>query len=218
MSDFARPATPRTKASSKRRAHNPSHFVVAPDEPDVPPVPALPAGAVTPRSALNHLESLLSSKCDEIQAAGQLGERLLQQQAELEAKVRELELLQGDAPSDSEDLNAASGLSGAAPTNPDDVAQEVKAKLQALQEEMQTWETGNDQLFDQLNHKVPTPTAQDMVCLFKSPLSRHVAGQLTLLHRLKLLCKNNSLVAELVLAEPSTTATRLSLQALVTTS
>lgn len=110
------------------------------DQMPLPTSPALAQGALSPNSALSKLERLLEAKSEEIQMAGRLGERLLMQQSELESKINELEGLMGPQDSDEESV----------PGGHQDVSEQVKQNLQALESEMASWSTGNDELYHQL--------------------------------------------------------------------
>jgi len=120
-------------------------------------------GTMTPSSLLNRLETLLVAKSEEIQLAGRLGESLLHQQAELERKIAQLETEAG----------LHSNQSGTSPSHrlrhddrivdPDedhqDVGDEVKLKLEALEEEMRKWDKDNEDYYAQVGQgmtKVPS--------------------------------------------------------------
>lgn len=110
---------------------------------------------------LQRLEGLLVAKSNEIVLAGRLGESLLAQQAELEARIRDLEneLQHGDGDDDNEpaairrtrsayvdssdDERASNGAAGL-------IAQETRDKLEALESELQRWERGNGEIYKEV--------------------------------------------------------------------
>lgn len=152
MAEFARPVAPRMKSTaSKSSMRSNSEAPYASEPPAVAsplPSPSLQqqqqqhSGTVTPSSALARLEELLVAKSEEIQMAGRLGERLLSQQSELEQKIADLEGLLPGQDSDSE--------SGVLSSHNEQVAEQVRSRFEALETEMQTWESGNEELYQSL--------------------------------------------------------------------
>lgn len=125
-----------------------------------PPSPAMSThsvfdnGIVTPSALVNRLESMLVAKSNEIQLAGRLGEQLLAQQAELERRLVEAE---GGSESndhrqhndgrvcyDSDDENAANGHLQ---------TEEVKLKLEALEDDLKRWDEENEGFYQSIGQK-----------------------------------------------------------------
>ena len=128
---------------------------------------------MTPTTLLHRLEGLLVAKSEEIQLAGRLGESLLHQQAELEAKIAELESVAAAATAGQRSRAALGlpsnrrGVNGdAADTSEDDAAahldvgDEVKRKLEALEQEMAKWDEGNEFLYRNVGTKGPLGSAR----------------------------------------------------------
>jgi hypothetical protein len=104
------------------------------------------------------LEGLLVAKSNEIVLAGRLGESLLTQQAELEARIRELEdELQKNDGVVRDKRRTHTYTTAGIDSSDDDVdgnaaeraiiAQETRDKLQALESELKRWERGNDEIY-----------------------------------------------------------------------
>ena len=114
-----------------------------------------PAPRLTASSLLTKLEGLLVAKSNEIVLAGRLGESLLTQQAELEARIRELE----------EDVQASDGRSGAGGAYVDSdeesvvLGPEAREKLEALESELKHWERGNQEIYRAVAPPGGTPGA-----------------------------------------------------------
>lgn len=117
---------------------------------------------MTPSDLLAQLERLLANKANEIQLAGRLGEALLGQQAELEARIREVAEVQQTfaAASPAGQRRAAreasgdAGLGGGTESEEEgsegekEVGAETKKKLAALEEDMKRWDEGNNGLYE----------------------------------------------------------------------
>ncbi|KAK4702383.1 hypothetical protein P7C70_g3841, partial [Phenoliferia sp. Uapishka_3] len=114
------------------------------------------APSLTPDTLLAQLESLLANKATEIQLAGRLGEALLGQQAELEARIREVaEVQQNFASSPAgtrraqREANGTMGeYAGSSSDEEKEVGAETKKKLAALEEDMKKWDEGNSGLYE----------------------------------------------------------------------
>ncbi|KAM0749543.1 hypothetical protein T439DRAFT_357881 [Meredithblackwellia eburnea MCA 4105] len=111
----------------------------------------------SPTQLLTHLESLLTSKASEIQLAGRLGEALLAQQAELEMKIREVEMVQRAfaEPSSSSPLGDHEQEGG---LEEEDVGEETRRKLRALEDQMRDWDEGNRGLFESVGRAAVEPS------------------------------------------------------------
>ncbi|OAV93924.1 hypothetical protein PTTG_04411 [Puccinia triticina 1-1 BBBD Race 1] len=157
----------------------------------IPPVPPLPphfahlngnssaATSLTPQALLQRLEQLLQAKSHEIQLAGQLGNSLLEQQAELELRISELEstgaLFSAPQPKPSSrrhrehtpatpnhnepaaaHLQSLSGESTEASedeANPIDHT--VRRKVEELDAAMKRWQEGNSEIWRQARGEPP---------------------------------------------------------------
>lgn len=100
---------------------------------------------------LAKLETLLNSKANEIHLAGQLGAALLQQQTELEQRIRELaEVQQNFAMSPAGQRRAMT--SGAAPDSDSEqekeIGEETRRRLADLEEDLRKWDQGNAGLYE----------------------------------------------------------------------
>lgn len=166
-----RPLAPRMKAnpssSSLRSQHNASAAI-----PPASPSQEVAPGSITPSTLLNRLETLLVAKSNEIQLAGRLGENLLNQQAELENKIRELEEQAQSLPARERSRN---GVVNAADSEDEEhnpaLGQEVRKKLEALEAEMTQWDQGNESLYRDIGSRGPqtgsaTDTTEADVCIF----------------------------------------------------
>ncbi|BGP16016.1 hypothetical protein JCM10213_005433 [Rhodosporidiobolus nylandii] len=107
-----------------------------------PHVRANSDASLTPSSLLNRLEGLLRAKAEEVHLAGQLGQALLQQQQDLESRIRDIAEVSaryaagtpsagGDGESDGEK----------------EVGEETKKSLRALEEELERWDAGNQDMY-----------------------------------------------------------------------
>lgn len=117
-------------------------------------------GKLTATGLLSKLESLLVAKSNEIQLAGRLGERLLSQQTELETRIRELEdeVNQGNH---GLGIHGSRVNNGSGYDNSDEesiLGGEVKEKLNALEEDLQQWHRGNDEIY----RVVGTPSGTEL--------------------------------------------------------
>ncbi|KAH8914467.1 hypothetical protein BT69DRAFT_1273496, partial [Atractiella rhizophila] len=122
-----------------------------------------PSSTVSPQAFFSKLESLLVQKANEIQLAGRLGERLLSQQAELEAKIRELEEVQGLNQSTS---SRARGVGGGEESDDEatgDVGEEARNRLAELENEVRNWETSNNEIFADLGVSSAGANGEDRV-------------------------------------------------------
>ncbi|KAL8279110.1 hypothetical protein RQP46_008568 [Phenoliferia psychrophenolica] len=124
-----------------------------------------PTNSLTPDTLLTQLERLLASKASEIQLAGRLGEALLGQQAELEARIREVAEVQSNFAASTNTAHGSPGTSRRAMREASaekegvaggddtsdgekEVGAETKKKLAALEEDMKKWDEGNSGLYD----------------------------------------------------------------------
>lgn len=105
-----------------------------------PPRPHSTASAITPTSLLDRLESHLRAKAEEVQLAGQLGQALLAQQQELEARIREIAEV-------SNRYAAATESSEGESSDEREIGEETKKSLQLLEEELARWEGANSDLY-----------------------------------------------------------------------
>lgn len=98
---------------------------------------------------LAKLEGLLNSKANEIHLAGQLGAALLQQQQELETRIRELaEVQQNFASSPAGERRARGGTSTTEDSDGEkQVGEETRRRLQELEEDLRRWDEGNEGLY-----------------------------------------------------------------------
>lgn len=103
--------------------------------------------ALTTRSLLERLEGLLVAKSNEIQLAGRLGEALLNQQADLEARIRDLQDEVHHQQATNGRANEVFGNGGRDSDDESVVGIEVRQRLQALEAELERWKEGNDELF-----------------------------------------------------------------------
>jgi hypothetical protein len=99
-------------------------------------------GTLTPGTVMSRLESLLVAKSEEIQLAGRLGESLLSQQAELERKIQDLEHAVLPLGSDGERVEYDDATQ--------DIGQEIKSKLEALESDMRQWDADNEVFYGQI--------------------------------------------------------------------
>ncbi|KNZ59012.1 uncharacterized protein VP01_1817g1 [Puccinia sorghi] len=135
--------------------------------------------SLTPQALLQRLEQLLQAKSHEIQLAGQLGSSLLEQQAELEMRISELEstgaLLSVSHPKpkrrdrertpatpnkyDSQDLepDSHSGESSQASEDEANLLDEtVRRKVEELDAAMKRWQEGNSEIWRQARGEAST--------------------------------------------------------------
>jgi hypothetical protein len=111
---------------------------------------------MTPATLLQRLESLLVAKSEEIQLAGRLGESLLSQQAELERKIQDLE--SAVLPSDQERVEYE---------DHQDIGEDVKLKLEALEQDMHQWDNDNEAFYGQIGQSSSlSRSTSSNVCLF----------------------------------------------------
>ncbi|TKA54268.1 hypothetical protein B0A53_03359 [Rhodotorula sp. CCFEE 5036] len=108
-----------------------------------PPRSHSTASAITPTSLLDRLESHLRAKAEEVQLAGQLGQALLAQQQELEARIREI----AEVSNRYAAAAAATESSGGESSDEREVGEETKKSLQLLEEELARWEGANSDLY-----------------------------------------------------------------------
>ncbi|KAH9823051.1 hypothetical protein DFH28DRAFT_880356 [Melampsora americana] len=163
----------------------------------IPPVPPLPphlvhlntslpralsstnlnTSSLTPQALLNRLDQLLQAKSHEIQLAGQLGNSLLEQQAELELRIAELEAsgaLVVDSSSKSKqsrrdrertpgpnDINTLSspskrdsGTSEVSEDDANELNEDARKKVQELEVEMKRWQEGNAEIWRQARGEI----------------------------------------------------------------
>ena len=118
---------------------------------------------LTASSLRSRLEGLLVAKSNEIVLAGRLGESLLNQQAELEARIRELE---NDG--EGQQQHGANGVNGRErattyeDSSDDDstLGAEAREKLQTLENEVKRWERGNDEIYKVVG--LPSGTSSEL--------------------------------------------------------
>lgn len=120
-----------------------------------------PPHDLTSTTLLDRLESHLRAKAEEVQLAGQLGQALLAQQQELEARIREIaEVSNRYAAS----LAASSGAGGDSSGDEREVGEETKKSLRMLEEELARWEGANSELYQVVGtaaaRGVPNPAAE----------------------------------------------------------
>ncbi|CDZ98352.1 Pleckstrin homology-like domain [Phaffia rhodozyma] len=116
------------------------------------------------------LESLIELKQAELLRAGLLGQQILSQQAELEARVRELSEVEARSTRPDHPDNAAD-------SDEEQLGEEIRVKLMALGEAMDGWEGENERIWQGVRADSMTP-AQDEPLSSASdltkPSSQHV--------------------------------------------
>ena len=123
--------------------------------------------SVTAATLLPALETLLRTKAEEIRQAGQLGSDLLAQQAELEARIRDLVENQDEGVG-KPGYRRTRGESGVGDDSSSDeekeVGEETRKRLQALEDELQSWDTGNRPLQEVVESAASqgVPTNEDL--------------------------------------------------------
>ena len=150
-----RPLAPRMKANPSSSSLRSQHASSA-----IPSSSAEVPGSITPSTLLNRLETLLVAKSNEIQLAGRLGENLLNQQAELESKIRELEEQAQRLPTRERSRGLVNAESEDEESNPA-LGQEVRKKLEALEAEMTQWDQGNESLYRDIGSRGPQSSVAD---------------------------------------------------------
>jgi hypothetical protein len=133
----SRAAQSRSRASSVVSSASSADFTVPAAAPPLPRSPAMVP--LTRETLVKTLERLLVTKSDEINMVGRLGEQLLNQQTELEHRVRELEEDAALLPS-SADALSADGVAAS-------VDSPLKQKLDALKTESRKWAKGNADMY-----------------------------------------------------------------------
>jgi hypothetical protein len=88
---------------------------------------------------LIQLESLIQMKQSELQRAGQLGQQILQQQAELEARVRELSEVEA---------RSARGVRNGVDSDGEELGEETRSKLMELGVAVGNWKKENEVVWD----------------------------------------------------------------------
>lgn len=91
--------------------------------------------APPPPSLRNQLQSLLDEKTNQLQMAGMMGQRILEQQTELETRIKELEEAEAD-------------------DDGDDREDRLRLKLEELEHAMVNWEKENEEHVRRLGPKV----------------------------------------------------------------
>jgi len=137
---------------------------------------------LTANALLSKLEGLLLAKSNEIQLAGRLGEALLNQQAELEAKIRELEndLAQNGNGSSSRSQQQRNHNEHYLTDTSDDesiVGGEVKEKLHALEQELQRWDRDNGAMYSQAGITAGTTDADDTLGMARQASSASMVSK-----------------------------------------
>lgn len=102
---------------------------------------------LTQSSLLNRLESLLRAKAEEVQLAGQLGQALLSQQQELEGRIRDIAEVAARFADRQSSSSAGRGGESSDGSEAREVGEETKKSLRALEEELERWENGNQDLY-----------------------------------------------------------------------
>lgn len=144
----------------------------------IPPVPPLPPHlahltsssslspvALTPQALLSRLDQLLQAKSHEIQLAGQLGNSLLEQQAELELRINELEAsgalnvgsssnnkIRRDRERTPGPVTSASDMTSE--EEGQEIGEDVQKKVKELEVEMRRWQEGNAEIWRQARGEV----------------------------------------------------------------
>lgn len=117
--------------------------------------PSLDASQTSSDVLLKKLEGFLAAKAEEIQLAGRLGESLLGQQAELEARIKELSeghrvFLASPSLGGTRRARGSSPVPGGAEDSSDgekEVGVETRKKLTELEEELRRWDETNSGLY-----------------------------------------------------------------------
>lgn len=93
---------------------------------------------------LAKLETLLNDKANEIHLAGQLGAALLQQQQELETRIRELAEVQQNFAQSPAGQRRARGTGNAEDSDGEkEVGEETRRRLEELENDLRQWDEGN---------------------------------------------------------------------------
>jgi hypothetical protein len=110
---------------------------------------------------LNRLESLLRSKAEEVQLAGQLGQALLEQQSELELRIREI------AEVSERYAKSTPGRSSEGDESSDgerEIGDETRQKLRELEKDLVGYEGANSDLYQTVGRAAQkgVPTIEDL--------------------------------------------------------
>ena len=144
---FRSPRPPRQQQRQRSKSRLRSHSQGTTDI-----VTSVYGTGMTATDLLSKLQDLLSSKASEITSVGQLGEALLNQQAELEARIREVQddvkrqaVLDGQAQevfgNGRGDISDSDGEQDAI------ITQQVHDKVHALEEELARWHRDNHDIY-----------------------------------------------------------------------
>lgn len=124
----------------RRRSYT-SQFATAPATTSMQQAPKAPSNS----DLLTRLEKLLTDKASEIHLAGQLGAALLQQQEELESRIRQLAEVEMAITGQHR-----RGLSSDSTSDSDgerDVGEETRRRLEELENDLKKWEESNQAMY-----------------------------------------------------------------------
>lgn len=119
--------------------------------------------ALTNSALLNRLESLLRAKAEEVQLAGQLGQALLEQQNELELRIREIAEVSDryakSTPSRSSNAEGEESSDGER-----EIGEETRQKLRELEQDLVGYEGQNSGLYQVVGEAAQrgVPTVEDL--------------------------------------------------------
>lgn len=165
-----RPLSPSASSLESTTAHS---FLEEDPYPSAPlnhprrPGPLEDPGTLTNSALLNRLEALLRKKAQEVQLAGQLGQALLEQQGELELRIREIAQVSERyaahvPPRDDDDPDRATT------TTSDDgeraIGDETRLKLRELERDLVGYEGQNSHLYETVGRAAqePVPTIEQL--------------------------------------------------------
>jgi len=111
---------------------------------------------------LNRLESLLRAKAEEVQLAGQLGQALLEQQNELELRIREIAEVSDRYAKSTPSRSAAEGEESS--DGEREVGEETRQKLRELEQDLVGYEGQNSGLYQVVGEAAQrgVPTVEDL--------------------------------------------------------
>ena len=121
-----------------------------------------PDAHLTNSALLNRLESLLRSKAEEVQLAGQLGQALLEQQSELEIRIREIAEVSERYAKSTPGRSSATGDEST--DGEREIGDETRQKLRELEQDLVGYEGANSELYQTVGRAAQrgVPTVEEL--------------------------------------------------------